>query len=138
MLYSLIYVSSASQPFTTAELTKLLQGARERNTSLGVSGMLLYKDGNFMQLLEGEEEAVLSLYRLIAGDTRHKGAMTLLKGSVQTRSFPDWSMGFRDLHAPGEDLPGYSDFLNTPLNSGEFVTHPSQAQKLLLMFKEKM
>ena len=91
-----------------------------------------------MQLLEGEESAVRALYAIIIADPRHKGAISLLQGPVATRSFADWSMGFRDLQAQTVAIEGYSDFLNTSLNSADFVRNPDRARKLLLMFKEKM
>jgi hypothetical protein len=139
VMYSLLYVSSAAELFTRPDLDALLAIARENNTRLQVSGMLLYKDGNFMQLLEGEKAAVIALYEKIVRDPRHTGPITLLQGEVPQRSFEQWSMGFRELKAARDPhLPGYDDFMNTPLNSGDFVTHPTRAQKLLLIFKEKM
>jgi len=138
-MYSLLYVSSASKPFSADELTALLKSSRENNSRLDISGMLLYKDGNFMQLLEGEEAAVSGLYAKIVQDLRHKGPITLLRGPTPERSFAEWSMGFRELKSTLDPrVPGYADFLNTPLTSGDFVAHPTKAQKLLLMFKEKM
>jgi len=61
MLYSLVYVSSAVTFFSSAELVTLLEKSRANNTRLGISGLLLYKDGNTMQLLEGERDIVLAL-----------------------------------------------------------------------------
>jgi len=138
MLYSLVYVSSATKPFSVDELRALLERARANNTKLDVSGMLLYKDGNFMQVLEGEEATVKALYATIAKDDRHAGAITLLNGPTTARAFGEWSMGFRDLRAGAAEIAGYTAFLDTPLTSGEFVTEPSRAQKLLLMFRQKM
>lgn len=138
MPYSLLYVSSARQPFEPSELSLLLQRAVERNTQVGITGMLLYKDGNFMQLLEGDEQAVNELYQRIAADPRHRGAITLLKGEVPERSFADWSMGFRDLTSGVDGVPGYSSFMNTSLASEAFSTQPSAARKLLLMFRSRM
>ena len=138
-VYSLLYVSSAVKTFTQDELADLLQRARRNNAVLDVTGMLVYKDGNFMQLLEGKESVVRDLYARIIGDLRHKGQMTLLKGPVAKRSFAEWHMGFRNLQtSDATSLPGYSDFMNTPLNSQYFSDSPAEAQKLLLMFREKM
>ena len=101
--------------------------------------MLLYKDGNFMQALEGEEGAVRALYERIRVDPRHGGVITLLEDHSEERQFPDWFMGFRDLKAPEErDAPAYSEFLNTPLTGQEFSDEPTRAQKLLLTFKRTM
>ena len=138
MLYSLVYVSSATKPFSVDELRTLLERTRANNTRRSVSGMLLYKDGNFMQALEGEEATVKAVYATIAQDPRHTGAIMLLSGPIEARAFAEWSMGFRDLRADTAGVEGYSAFLNTPLTSAEFLAEPSRAQKLLLMFKQKM
>jgi hypothetical protein len=138
-MYTLIYVSSASELFTTEQLTSLLQAVRKRNTDAGVTGMLLYKDGNFMQALEGEETTVKTLFKTISADQRHKGIIVLSAGPIDARSFPDWSMGFRDLRSPElAKLPGFSDFMNTKLAPDEFKSSPDRARKLLLTFKNSM
>ena len=138
-MFALLYVSSAAKPFTSDELADLMRAAREHNAVADITGMLLYKDGNFMQLLEGPQASVQALFAKIAADPRHTGAITLLRESIADRAFADWSMGFRDLRSPGiAGIPGYSEFLNTPLTGEEFSAQPRKAQKLLLMFKEKM
>ena len=139
MLYSMIYVSSAVTLFSSAELVALLEKSRANNTRLGVSGILLYKDGNTMQLLEGERDTVLALYERIAGDPRHRGLLRLLEGPAEARQFPDWSMAFHDLGAlDAHAIPGYSEFLNTPLTGAEFSANPTRCQKLLTTFKRAM
>jgi hypothetical protein len=139
MLYSLVYVSSAVKLFSSAELVALLEKSRANNTRLGISGLLLYKDGNTMQLLEGERDTVLALYERIAADPRHRGLIRLLEGPIETRQFAEWSMAFHDLSAPeARAVPGYSEFLNTPLTGSEFSANPTRCQKLLATFKRAM
>ena len=138
-MFFLIYASSAVKPFSQSELFELLETCRENNTKLGITGMLLYKDGNFMQLLEGEETPVRRLYDKISHDSRHRGEITLLHGFQTDRQFPVWSMGFRDLSRAAEtDNPGYNEFLNTKFTGEEFSLSPTRAQKLLLLFKKSM
>ena len=139
MMFYLIYVSSAVRPFLPSELVDLLSKSRTYNTEVGITGMLLYKDGNFMQVIEGEEEAVLTLYAKIERDTRHKGLLTLLQGPLTERQFPDWSMGFTDLNAVDVlSTAGYSEFLNTALTDEWFSSDPTRSQKLLMTFKKNM
>ena len=117
-VFFLVYVSSAVRLFSAEDLRALPETCRKNNAELGVTGMLLYKDGNFMQVLEGDEEAVRGLYARIAADPRHRGEITLQEGFAEGRQFPDWSMGFRDLNSPEErSAPGYSEFLNAPLTA---------------------
>ena len=61
---------------------------------------MLYKDGNFMQVLEGAKGAVHGLYEKIAADPRHGGEITSQQGFAEGRQFSDWSMGFRNLDSP--------------------------------------
>ncbi|MGI8650719.1 MAG: BLUF domain-containing protein [Rubrobacter sp.] len=138
-MFFLTYASSATGTFLKEDLALLLAQCRENNSALGITGMLLYKDGNFMQVLEGEEEAVRKLYAKIESDPRHKGTIVFQQGYAEERQFPNWSMGFRDLNSSGVgNIPGYSEFLNTPLTRREFSENPTRSQKLLLTFKKSM
>ena len=90
---------------------------------------MLYKDGDFMQVLERDGEAVRGLYDRIAAGPRHGGEITLQQGFAEGRQFPDWSMGFCDLSSPEARAdPGYTEFLNTPLTGREFSGEPSRAR----------
>ncbi len=137
-MFFLIYVSSAVELFSQPELLSLLAKCHENNVSLGITGMLLYKDGNFMQILEGEEAEVRQLYSKIGNDPRHRGTIPLLEGHLEKRQFPVWSMGFRDLNSSDALPTGYNEFLNTKLTDEEFSSDPTRAQKLLLSFKKNM
>ena len=69
--------------------------------------MLLYKDGNFMQALEGPDDAVRALFATIRSDERHRGVILLLEQQIEQRSFSDWTMGFQNLSDPSlRDVPG--------------------------------
>lgn len=138
-MFTLVYVSSAVTPFSQSELATLLEKSRANNASLGITGMLLYKDGNFMQVLEGEEEQVMALNAKIIRDSRHRGVMILLKEHQPHRTFADWSMAFRDLGADDvKRLPGFNEFLNLDLTDRSFAADPSRAKKLLLTFRRSM
>ena len=137
-MFSLTYVSSAIKPFSGRELRDLLAHCNVANRRRNVTGMLLYKDGNFMQVLEGEKQTVTETHQIIARDTRHRGLITLLKGDIAEREFAHWSMGFRDLGADLADADGYSEFLTVALTDPAFALHPSRAKKLLLSFKKTM
>lgn len=91
-LQALGYVSSAATPMSAAELDQLLLRARARNVERGLTGVLLYADGNFMQLLEGPSEALATTYAAIRADPRHHGLIELFNRRIQRRSFGDWSM----------------------------------------------
>lgn len=138
-MFSLVYVSSAIKPFTQPQLLQLLAQSRADNERCNVTGMLLYKNGNFMQVLEGEESDVRGVHKKISTDMRHRGLLVLLQRHQQARDFAAWSMGFRDLSSVASlSLPGYSEFMNLDLLDTHFFSDPSNAQKLLLTFKQAM
>jgi hypothetical protein len=136
-VFFLVYVSAAVTWFSDTELRTLLAQARASNQGAGITGMLLYKDGNFMQVLEGEEPAVRALYARIAADRRHAGLVMLDSGHAPERQFADWSMAFFDLNAANGPMPaGYSDFLDTPLTGAAFASAPSRWWQMLLLFRQ--
>jgi hypothetical protein len=104
-------VSAATKPFTQTDLRDLLTKARVFNSSVGVSGLLLYRDRSFFQILEGQEEDVEPLYEHIGRDTRHNRIMLLSKQPVQERNFGAWSMGFVDADSKAARLPGFLKLL---------------------------
>ncbi|SDV01146.1 Sensors of blue-light using FAD [Microlunatus sagamiharensis] len=116
MLYTAVYVSSAVGSWSTPELSALLAQSRAKNTGLGITGVLLHREGSFMQVLEGEEDVVRPLYNVIAHDPRHADVVNVWSSLSPHRRFGDWSMGFRDLDSHPVDLPGYTDVLEAPPN----------------------
>jgi hypothetical protein len=112
-LHHLIYESQATQPFTEAELAKLLYQAREHNEANGLSGILLYAhDGRFVQVLEGEVDDIHELYFMhISRDRRHHRLTLLADGRLSQRRFPDWRMGYRP--ATPEDLAELTGLFST-------------------------
>lgn len=136
-MHSLVYVSSARQPFTRVQLFDLMESACRNNEAKNITGLLLHRAGNFMQLLEGPEEMVEKLFATISADHRH-GSVTLLQRSqAKERMFPRWSMACRDLNEPQVlALPGFSQFLEPNISTRAFFENPTRAQKLLIYFKE--
>ena len=138
-LFCLVYVSSATELFSNDDLVALLSVSRRNNARDGITGMLLYRQGNFMQVLEGEEEKVHALHHRIQNDGRHHGLITMLQQPIAARQFGGWSMGFRNLSDPSlQGVSGYSDFLNQPRRTNRFFGPPTRVQTLLRMFRQNM
>lgn len=134
--YSLIYVSIATEAFRENQLLEILVVSRANNVRDGLTGMLLYKDRRFMQLLEGTEPAVRETYARILLDSRHRDSTVLLEGLVDERDYTDWSMAFQHLdHEVARATPGFSPFLNTTLSVFDFGSDPSRAHQLLRIFR---
>ena len=137
-MYTLVYVSSAVELFSDSELNELLTKSRVNNSARGVTGLLLYKDGNFMQFLEGPKEQVMEVMTKVKADPRHRGVIVLLQEEHEGREFEEWSMGFKKLKSSDGKVDGYNEVLNLPLTSEEFLLHPSKSLQLLLSFKSTM
>lgn len=120
-MYQLIYVSTAVEQMSSDQLRELLSVSRQNNIKDGVTGMLLYHEGSFFQVLEGDEDAVLRVFRRVEGDDRHRMVTVLLEQQVEERAFGDWSMAFRSLGEfdPAE-VPGFSGYLERSANEEDF------------------
>ena len=137
-MISIIYVSTAVQAFSTADLAQLLDISRQNNAAREVTGMMLYKDGNFMQAIEGEEADVRALYDKLHLDPRHTRILTLLEEKISERQFGDWSMGFKILDDTTVESDGYRDYRQLSLLDRGFSDEPSRAKRLLEVFRQKM
>jgi hypothetical protein len=91
-LIRLIYASDALTPPTYDELMAILRRAVDHNEERGISGLLCYSSGSFLQVLEGERSMVNHLYHAILHDRRHHHCEILLCEEIVARRFEDWSM----------------------------------------------
>ena len=98
----LIYSSRAVREMSESDLEQILAVSRTRNTQAGVTGLLLYRDGIFLQCLEGDELVVRQTYARIQRDPRHNRLLHLIEERTDQRSFPDWAMEFRRPDVPWE------------------------------------
>lgn len=100
------------------DLLRLLEESKAWNTTHGVTGMLLYitgeiaqyKQGRFIQALEGTEEEIRSLFEKIQHDPRHHDIILLNEGPIFQRNFETWLMGFKSMSLQDyKKFPGYFD-----------------------------
>jgi hypothetical protein len=138
-MINLIYASAAKNMMTSEELLEILKKARIKNEGLAITGMLLYRSGNFLQVLEGEESKVTALYDVIKTDPRHHQVLTIAIKPVKERLFSSWEMAFIDLDdVDPATVPGYSDYLSQPFKPHEFANNPTFAHKFLTVFRDNI
>ncbi len=134
-LVHLIYCSTATRSMSNEDLLALLREARTRNDELGVTGMLLYENGGFFQVIEGEAAVINRLYAMIEADDRHHHLVKIIHEPIARRVFADWTMGFSRLH-PSQvgEIVGANDFFD----AGESLTSldPGRAKKILTAFRQ--
>ena len=97
MLKSIIYVSSATDSLSKDALLDILNKSSVNNTALGLTGMLLYYDESFIQVLEGDEDKLELLMNKISRDKRHKNVVVINEEYISQREFSSWDMGFRSI-----------------------------------------
>ena len=125
MVYRLVYISKAHKDLSDRELDKILSVSREGNARKDISGLLLFVDGDFLQVLEGEKSGVENLYEHIGLDSRHFRVKRLQSGETTERLFGDWSMAYTPF-SPEETrkLIGDGDFFTkfSPSNDSDEQT----------------
>ena len=135
-IFQIIYASTASYLYTEKELNNLLEQSRTANLKIGITGLLAYKDGNFMQTIEGQEQKIMELMLKISRNTRHYGIIPMFKGFIERREFSNWSMAY--LNLSGDSSEGFSDFLISDKSEHEKKISAGKAKTLMLNFRKIM
>ncbi len=94
-LVYLMFASSAVKEFNHQELSELCQQSERKNQNLGITGQLIYDEGNFLSVLEGRTETVRQLFQAISHDSRHHGLILIHEGPLRKREFLTWSMDYQ-------------------------------------------
>lgn len=107
-MHHIIYLSRATEPLSETQLRTLLEAAHSLNSQHDITGILVYGNQQFLQVLEGEESAVRTTYERIRHDARHRDILVYADKAICSRSFPEWRMAY---HAPSpeqqHELAGY-------------------------------
>ncbi len=93
MLVRLMYASRAAESVGHDELSAILKVSKKHNAEVGVTGVLCFSGGIFLQALEGGRNAVNALYNRIAQDKRHHDVVLLNYEEIGERKFSGWAMG---------------------------------------------
>ena len=93
MLVRCLYVSRAAKPVAADVLDLILKQSRRNNPRSGITGMLCFANGIFVQVLEGGRAEVCTLYNAIVRDERHHDVQMLVFEEITERRFGDWTMG---------------------------------------------
>ncbi len=121
------------------DILDILEIARKFNSDNGITGILVYwaMTRQFMQILEGEKEAIFNLLDKIKQDSRHTGLNLIYDGEVSGRGFASWSMAFRNFESIDKSqLQGFSNFAEKGFTDELIKKHPSTAINLFQIFKQ--
>lgn len=95
--YQIVYYSNVTRDLSEQDLIDLLLVANRYNDANGITGCLVYANGKFVQLLEGERQRVIELFEKIKRDPRHNNVTVTVEMTVNQKLFPDWGMAFKFL-----------------------------------------
>lgn len=139
-MYELLYTSVSPQGLSEPELMDILKRARTKNRSLDITGMLLYHDREIMQILEGEETDVKTLFHTISNDSRHRSVEVIYQGEINQRSFSQWTMAFEllDQNNARELVAGFEEFdcEQTPISM--IKDSPNRGKKSFLWLRDRL
>ena len=93
-VFQLFYVSNASATFKESDINDIITIAQEKNKQNNLSGVLMFRAGTFLQLLEGDKADVLDLYQKLHFDNRHTNLLSIFERETDKRLFQNWSMGY--------------------------------------------
>ena len=96
MTYQIVYSSQAHELITAAVLEQILERSRVNNAANNVTGALIYVEGVFLQILEGEKAVLAALMERIARDPRHHSVKVFFEAEAGERTFGSWRMAFVD------------------------------------------
>jgi len=113
LLFNWVYSSKCRiRDVSDKDLEQILDAARRHNLRDGLTGLLLFVDGTFIQAIEGQEAAVVSARERILRDHRHSHVHTLHEGPIPARNFPHWSMGYATPGADAVQAHGLAELLD--------------------------
>ena len=135
-VFSVVYSSNATQAMSDDALRGLLEQSRASNAARDVTGMLLYRNGRFIQILEGPEQAVRETMGKIERDPRHDGLRVLIDEFIDERNFAEWTMGYEPIAMPDAQAPdGFRDTFDDLEAHGDPSATLRAARELSLWFR---
>jgi len=137
-MIQITYISSETRPILKDDLDDILSKSRKNNIDLGITGMLLYGNKTFIQILEGEERSVNDLLSKIKKDPRHRDFKLVAKKEVNQRKYSEWSMGFKEVS--GEDfksIKGANNLDQKDFNTTYLVSHANIIDSLMEHYRKE-
>ncbi|MEM1222881.1 MAG: BLUF domain-containing protein [Verrucomicrobiota bacterium] len=110
-LFQIIYISAAAEDLEISDLENLLIRTRIRNKKREITGIILYVEGNIIQVIEGQKDIVESLFADIEKDRRHRHVTVMAKEQIEKRDFAQFTMGFKRTHKSEieKNIPGFME-----------------------------
>jgi hypothetical protein len=138
-LHQVIYISMATKMMSEEDMQRLLHQAKRNNDQTGITGILLYRSGLFMQYLEGTKNAVQNLYTLytkIKNDRRHTSLIKMHEKAISERVFKNWAMEFHyieNIHS----LLNFDAYLRSHIDDNAKESNRRAIYKFIMSFDQR-
>ena len=136
-MYQIIFAGLALTPFTQPDLDQLLARSREKNQMMNITGLMLYKDSCFIQVIEGPDKHVQDLWASIEMDFRLQTTACFSSKAIVKREFGDRPMAFTNIPAlTKEQCPDLAEFLAEAMTPDVLAKKPGRARELLEILRK--
>jgi hypothetical protein len=117
-LFHLVYISHAAEDISYTDIREILSVSRKNNAQENITGLLIFREGFFLQLLEGSETAVKNILGKIMMDDRNHSLRVLIETDGDQRLFQDWQMAFLDGDISSNETADLVGFFDVCLKAG--------------------
>lgn len=126
---SIVFFSTAAVPMSGGDLESLGKECAEQDSHVGITGMLLHKNGSFLQVMEGSKAVICDMFARISADPRHTNVCKISDRTIPHREFAGLAVSFKNL----DELPPGSPYLS-PFSFEAFKADPELALLILAYF----
>lgn len=134
-----VFLSIAARPMSEAALADYVTESRFTNSRYGITGVVLFKAGSFLQALEGPDEGVLEVYRQLGSDARHARVTLISEKFISERQYTSTHVMLYNLdQLQSSGTPSVRSFARVPLTMGLLCDNPSRAHQLLLALRSRV
>jgi hypothetical protein len=136
MLSHLVYVSNRTPNCTQEEIENILASCKKNNPPLMVTGVLLYSETKFIQLVEGDAKVIMPLYDKIKKDPRHSSPIMISYGPIKEKSFPSWHMATKNISKNAVDYKTDISKDDKAVFNNILIGKEESSQKILTLLKK--
>lgn len=132
-IFHLVYISEAAEDISYTDIREILEVSRRNNEFEEITGLLIFREGYFLQLLEGDESSVRQIFQKIREDDRNYSVRVLIEDKGDQRLFEKWSMAFFDGDISSNNTHDLINLFDTCLTGG--VKHRTMIMPMLRQFR---
>ena len=93
LLDTFVYCSRAAEGIDDGEVGRIVELSQRRNAARSITGVLVFGNGVFFQIIEGPAVQIDNLIAILRIDPRHHDIVSLERSEdMRERLYPNWEM----------------------------------------------